>query len=56
MKNLSDDTNLFLAIIYKSFLATPFEREVIKAKEYAIRRKKDQEARKKYNPNNIFNN
>ena len=54
--NLSEDTNLLLAIVYKSYLATEEERKIIKAKELSIKRKREEIAYKKYNPNNIFKN
>lgn len=51
---LLDDTNNLLAIIYKTYLATDDEKKVINAKEKFILRQKDIEARKKYNPDNLF--
>lgn len=51
---LLEDTNIMLAILYKAYLATEEEKMIIKAKENAIRKKKEKEAYKKYNPNNLF--
>lgn len=52
--NLLDDTNLLLAIIYKDYIATEEERIIIKAKEDSVKRNIEEEAYKKYNPNNLF--
>lgn len=52
--NLLDDTNLLLAIIYKTYLTTEDEKIIIKAKELSLKRKKEELAYKKYNPNNLF--
>ena len=52
--NLLEDTNLLLAIIYKSYLATEEEKLIIGVKEKAIKRQKEQIAYEKYNPNNLF--
>lgn len=54
--NLLEDTNLLLAIIYKSYLASEEEKRIISAKEASVRRKKEEIAYKKYNPNDIFKN
>lgn len=51
---LLDDTNLLLAIIYKDYIATEEERMIIKAKESSVKRSIEEEAYKKYNPNNLF--
>lgn len=52
--NLLEDTNLLLAIIYKSYLASDEEKKIINAKETSMKRKKEEMAYKKYNPNDIF--
>lgn len=52
--SLLEDTNTMLAILYKAYLATEEEKIIIKAKENSIRKKKEKEAYKKYNPNNLF--
>lgn len=54
--NLLEDTNLLLAIIYKSYLANEEEKRIINAKETSMKRKKEEIAYKKYNPNDIFKN
>ncbi len=38
--NILDDTNILLAILFKSYLASSEEKEVIKAKEFAILKRK----------------
>lgn len=51
---LLKDTNLLLAILYKTYLATDEEKRIISAKEKTIIQKREQEASIKYNPNNLF--
>lgn len=51
---LLEDTNLLLAIVYKTYLATQEEKKMIKAKENAVKRRKEKEAYEKYNPNKLF--
>lgn len=52
--NLLSDTNLLLAALFKSFIANDEEKRIINAKERSIELKKQKEALKKYNPNNLF--
>lgn len=54
--NLLEDTNLLLAIIYKTYLASEEEKKIINAKENSIKKKKQKIAYEKYNPNCIFKN
>ncbi len=53
---LLDDTNILLAILYKTYLATEEEKVIIKAKERVVEKRKQLEAYQKYNPNNLFKN
>lgn len=48
------DTNRLLAIIYKTYFATDSEKKVIHAKEMIVKKEKELEAFKKYNPKNLF--
>ncbi len=52
--NLLEDTNLLLAILYKTYLASDEEKNIIRMKEKLVIKQKDIEARKKYNPNHLF--
>lgn len=52
--SLLPDTNLLLAIVYKSYLASDSEKTIIKTKEHMVKRRKEIEALKKYNPQNLF--
>lgn len=52
--NLLQDTNLLLAILYKTYWATNSEKAIIKAKETIVKRRKETEAFTKYNPQNLF--
>ena len=56
MNFLLDDTNILLAILYKTYLATEEEKVIIKAKERVVEKRKQLEAYQKYNPNNLFKN
>lgn len=49
--NLLEETNILLAILYKTYLASTEEKKIIKAKERAVINRKEEEARKKYNIN-----
>lgn len=54
LRSLLPDTNLLLAIVYKSYLASNSEKTIIKAKEHMVKRRKEAEALNKYNPQNLF--
>ena len=49
-------TQLILAVIFRDYLSTPTQKEKIKNFEKLQLQKLDKEARKKYNPHNIFKN
>lgn len=49
-------TQLILAVIFRDYLSTNVQKEkIIKFENYQLE-KLEEEARKKYNPNNIFKN
>ena len=54
--NISKQAEEVLAVLYKNYLATDDEKNIIKAKERILFERKQDELRKKYNPNNIFKN
>ena len=54
--NISEQAEEVLAVLYKNYLASDDEKKIIKAKERILFERKQNELRKKYNPNNIFKN
>lgn len=54
--NISKQAEEILAVLYKNYLATDDEKKIIKAKERILFERKQEELRKKYNPDNIFKN
>lgn len=54
--NISEQAEEVLAVLYKNYLASDDEKKIIKAKERILFEKKQEELRKKYNPDNIFKN
>ena len=54
--NISKQAEEVLAVLYKNYLATDDEKKIIKAKERNLFERKQEELRKKYNPDNIFKN
>lgn len=59
-QKLKRETEIILGIIYRDFVCSEEERKALKEKDNIelrkIMQKKDEEARKKYDVNNIFNN
>ena len=55
-QNLLEETKDILAIIFRDYWATPYQKEKIKKKEKYERLKIEQEKQKKYNTENIFKN
>ena len=59
-QKLKRETEIILGIIYRDFVCSEEERKALKEKDNIelrkIIQKKDEEARKKYDVNNIFNN
>lgn len=53
-QKMSDITKAILANIFKDYWATPYQKERIEAKEKYDLEKLEEEKRKKYNPDNIF--
>ena len=51
-----EETKDILAIIFRDYWATPYQREKIQEKEKYERQKIEEEKLKKYNPKNIFKN
>ena len=54
--NISKQAEEVLAVLYKNYLASDEEKKIIKAKEKILFERKQDELRKKYNPDNIFKN
>lgn len=54
--NISEQAEEVLAVLYKNYLASNEEKKIIKAKERILFERKQEELRKKYNPDNIFKN
>lgn len=55
-QNLLEETKDILAIIFRDYWATPYQREKIQEKEKYERQKIEEEKLKKYKPKNIFKN
>ena len=55
-QNISEQTKLFLAILFENYWATDEQRNIINLKEKQYRIKNEKEKRNKYNPDNIFKN
>lgn len=55
-QNVSKEARTIIAILFRDYWATDKQREKILAKEKNDIKKMEKEARKKYNPNDIFNN
>ena len=53
---ISDTTKATLAVIFRDYWATPYQRERIIAKEKYDMDKMEEEKREKYNPDDIFKN
>ena len=53
---LLDETKAILANIFRDYWATDYQRERILAKENYDKQKREEERRKKYNPDDIFKN
>lgn len=52
--NIMDETKVILAVIYRDFLCSKEERERIKLKDSQKLKEYEEELRKKYNPNDLF--
>lgn len=55
-QTLMNETESILAIIFRDYWATQYQKERILAKENYDRQKTEEGKAKKYNPNDIFNN
>ncbi len=55
-QELLKDTDAILAIIFRDYWATPYQKERIEDKQAYDRQKLEEEKRKKYNPDNLFKN
>ena len=55
-QEMSDITKAILANIFRDYWATPYQKEIIKAKEKNDLEKIEEEKREQYNPDNIFKN
>jgi len=53
-QNVSKKAKTIIAILFRDYWATDAQRKKIKAKEQYDRRMKEEENRKKYNPDNLF--
>lgn len=54
-QNLLDETKAILANIFRDYWATPYQKQTIIEKEICDRQKDENEKRKKYNPDELFN-
>ena len=54
-QNLLDETKAIFANIFRDYWATPYQKEIIEAKEKYDRQKAEEEKKAKYNPDDIFN-
>ena len=50
------ETEAILSVFYRDYWATPYQREIIEAKEKYDLEKLEEEKREKYNPDDIFKN
>ena len=55
-ESLEEDTNAILALIYRDYIVSPNERNKLIKEENREKTKREEELRKKYNSDNIFNN
>lgn len=55
-QNVSEKAKILIAILFRDYWATEEQRNRIVAKQNYDRKKFEEEKRKKYNSNNIFNN
>lgn len=55
-QTLMNETKSILANIFRDYWATPYQKEIILAKENYDRQKAKEEKLEKYNPNDIFKN
>ena len=55
-ESLEEDTNAILALIYRDYIVSPIERNKLIEEENREKTKREEELRKKYNSDNIFNN
>jgi len=55
-QDMLDETRSILAVLYRDFWSTPEKKEIILQKEKIERDVYQNELRKKYNPDNIFQN
>lgn len=55
-QNISEQTKLFLAVLFEEYWATDEQRKIIIFKEKQYRIKNDTEKRNKFNPDNLFKN
>lgn len=52
--SVEDDTRAILALIYRDYIIPEDEREILINEENREKRKREEELREKYNPDNIF--
>lgn len=55
-QNVSTKARYIIAILFRDYWATPYQKEKIKQKEKYDLQKYEEELREKYNPDNIFKN
>ena len=55
-ESLEEDANAILALIYRDYIVSPIERNKLIEEENREKTKREEELRKKYNSDNIFNN
>ena len=55
-QNISEEAQTIIAILFRDYWATPYQKERIEAKEKSDLEKLEEEKREKYNTDNIFKN
>lgn len=55
-QNISEEAQTIIAILFRDYWATPYQKERIEAKEKYDLEKLEEEKREKYNTDNIFKN
>ena len=51
-----DESKIILSLIYREFLCSDEEKEILKIRDYEKLKEEEQQLREKYNPDDIFKN
>lgn len=52
--NVKEETLCIIALIYRDYICTPEERQILLSEQISEENRLEEELREKYNPNNIF--